>query len=667
MRAGKLLAFVVGGLIAAVAVVLLAVWLLVNPNHYKDKIAAAVKEATGRDLILPGDIKLSVFPWVALELGPASLGNPPGFGAQPFVSFRHAAIRARLLPLMHERLDIGRVEIDGLDLRLQKNAQGKGNWEGFGGSEQKTALPTASTDSHNPLDGLAGLQVTHARVSYQNVTLENFNLETAPFLDGVVPISIRFDANRGVPTEHASVEMKVDFSSPGPKSYRLAALTLVGQVSLAGDNRPIRWNLSTPRLDLDVGAQTLAVPTFELAVAGAQMNGTLQGTKLFGDRSVAGSLSLAPVVVREFIPRWGFTSPQTRDPRAFSQVSGATKFTYGGNALRFDELKLTLDDTHVQGTLEVDNLEAPAFKFALTADKMDADRYLPPEGESSQPVAAAENRAAASAATAATPAESRPLEAEGTFAIGALHLSRLEMTNLRLTLAAKDGIARLYPLQATVDGGRYSGDVTLDRRGSVPVLNVDEHLSGADMATLLATKAKSIHLSGKGNFNVKASARGATGNAMLKTLTGHLDAYVTEGAVEGIDLGYELGRAEALIKREDAPATQNTNRTKFDAFKTTADIVNGVAQTKDLTISSQVLRVTGQGSTQLSNQAIDFQLLADTLRTTQGVPIQIPVKVTGTTSNPVIRPDIEALARGQLRQKLQDVLHDKLKGLFGKP
>jgi AsmA protein len=184
---------------------------------------------------------------------------------------------------------------------------------------------------------------------------------------------------------------------------------------------------------------------------------------------------------------------------------------------------------------------------------------------------------------------------------------------------------------------------------------------------LLATKGRSIHLSGKGNLNMKASGHGAAADAILKTLNGHVDGYVTDGAVEGIDLGYQLGRAEALIKRENAPAVQNTNRTQFDAFKTSAEIANGIARTKDLMISSQALRVTGEGSTNLASKAIDFSWLADTLRTTQGVPIQIPVKVGGTTSDPTIRPDIEALAKGQLKQKLQDVLHDKLQGLFGKP
>ena len=79
MRNFRLLGVLAGAIVALLGAVLLGVWLLVNPNAYKGQLAAAVKKSTGRDLQLPGDIKLSVLPWVALELGPASLGNPPGF------------------------------------------------------------------------------------------------------------------------------------------------------------------------------------------------------------------------------------------------------------------------------------------------------------------------------------------------------------------------------------------------------------------------------------------------------------------------------------------------------------------------------------------------------------------------------------------------------------
>ena len=94
---------------------------------------------------------------------------------------------------------------------------------------------------------------------------------------------------------------------------------------------------------------------------------------------------------------------------------------------------------------------------------------------------------------------------------------------------------------------------------------------------------------------------------------------------------------------------------------------NGIASTKDLLLSSAVLKITGQGSANLPTEALDFALVADTLKTAGNVPIQIPVKITGTLTDPTVRPDVAALAQGELKQKVKDVLQDKLKGLFGKP
>src|SRR5277367_5615993 len=115
MRKARVLGGLVGAVVLLLGMLLLAVWLWVNPNNYKGSIVAAVKEATGRDLQLTGDLKLSVFPWVALEAGPGSLGNPPGFSEQPFVTFAHAALRVNPLALLRLRLQVSRLEMDGLD------------------------------------------------------------------------------------------------------------------------------------------------------------------------------------------------------------------------------------------------------------------------------------------------------------------------------------------------------------------------------------------------------------------------------------------------------------------------------------------------------------------------------------------------------------------------
>jgi AsmA protein len=226
---------------------------------------------------------------------------------------------------------------------------------------------------------------------------------------------------------------------------------------------------------------------------------------------------------------------------------------------------------------------------------------------------------------------------------------------------------RLFPLTAQVDGGRYSGDITLDTRGVVPAVSLDEHLSGIDVGKLTAKGAKKVHLTGHGNVNLKASGHGAGADGILKTLEGHLDTSIADGAVEGVDLSYEMGRAEALLRRQDAPATPNTQRTVFQAFKMSAEISHGIASTKDLLISSAALKITGQGSANLGAGTIDLSLLADTGKTAANLPIQIPLKVTGSLADPTVRPDANALAKGELKQKVKDALQDKLKSLFGKP
>src|SRR5688572_24079482 len=99
MRALKIAAYVAGGLVALIIVALLLVVLFVDPNDYRDDIAAVVERQTGRKLTLSGDLKLAVFPWIALETGAAALGDAPGFGNEPFASIQEARVGVRLLPL----------------------------------------------------------------------------------------------------------------------------------------------------------------------------------------------------------------------------------------------------------------------------------------------------------------------------------------------------------------------------------------------------------------------------------------------------------------------------------------------------------------------------------------------------------------------------------------
>ena len=658
MRNLRLLGVLAGGVVALLCAVLLGVWLFVNPNAYKGKIAAAVKESTGRELKLPGDIKLSVIPWVALELGPASLGNPPGFSDEPFLSFTHASVRVRLLPLLRQRLEVARVQVEGLDLRLRRNAAGRGNWQGVESAQPQAKSDLDHTDAIHALESLANIRIDNGRVTYEGLTVEKFTLETGSLAaDRHIPINLALDASRASTGEQLSLSAKFDLSQEAAQqALRFGAVNASGTFARPGEGRPAHWELSAPAIDVNVTQQGIAAPAFTLSYSGAHLTGSAQGTKFLDDLSVNGSVILAPLVLREMEPRLGFSLPRTRDPKALSQLSATTDFAFDSKGLALTHLQLRLDDTQIQGSLKWLAGDTAALQFDLTADRIDLDRYrAPPDG----PVAG-------ESAPAASASPEKAWEASGSLAIQSAKLARLDLSNVRLTVAAKDKVMHLSPVEAQVDGGRSSGDITWDSRGATPTLSVDEQVTGIDMARLLANTGGRGRLSVRATLNLKATARGAGLEAMLKTLTGHLDANLADGALEGIDVGHEISVAQALIDKSPPPAQGSTGQTPFQAFKLSSQISNGIAETHDLTIASQALTVTGQGSANLATKGIDFKLLASIV-TAPARNTDIPLKVSGTYANPTVRPDIEGLAKDQLKQKLQDILKKNgLQGLFTK-
>lgn len=658
MRKARVLGYLAGALVVLLAAVLLAVRVWVNPNHYKGNLAAMVKESTGRDLQLPGDIKLSVVPWLALEVGPASLGNLPGFGEEPLLAFSHATFRIKLLPLLRRRLEFSRIELDGLDLRLRRNEDGRGNWQDAPTSASSAKGAGAARSPHS-FASFADVSIHDGRMSYEDVRVEHLNLETgSAALHRDMPVSITFDVHHGDLSDAISVNAKFDVTADSTaQQLRLAAVTLRGTLNRPGEDRPIAWELSAPTLAANLAEASARAAAFALSYAGAQLAGSATATNMFEELGLKGSFTLAPLVLREFAPRVGVSIPNTRDAKAWSQLSGSTDFDYASHAWALRNLRLQLDDTQLQGNLKYSAAEIPALKFDLGIDHIDLDRYRPVKG----------SVAGHDGSTSNPPGErAKPFAADGTLTAAAASFLGMEFTDLRITMASKDGVTHLFPIEAHIDGGRYSGDITLDDRGAVRSVSINEHLMDIDMTRLLARGAQKGRVSGQATLSLKGSGRGQSVEALLKTLNGHFDADLSEGALEGIDVEYQRDRAQALLERTPN-ARNDTKRTPFDAFKASAEITNGIAVTHDLTISTQALKVSGKGSANLSTKAIDFQLLASILQAPTKTLLDIPLKVTGTYADPAVKADIDSLAKEQLKQKLKDILKKNgLQGLFGK-
>ena len=204
--------------VGLVLAVIIAVLLFVDPNDYRDEIANVVEEQTGRSLDIEGELGLALLPCCGIRLDETSLSNPPGFDTPQFARVERVRLGLQIWPLLTQRaLVIGEVDLQGLDVQLERLADGRDNWT-FATAEPGQADPPADEDGEEPAAtslSIAGINVGNARLAYRDavdqvdVRLEDLNLETGAVEPGEpFDLATRFrfeDAGSGTA---ADVELK---------------------------------------------------------------------------------------------------------------------------------------------------------------------------------------------------------------------------------------------------------------------------------------------------------------------------------------------------------------------------------------------------------------------------------------------------------------------------
>jgi AsmA protein len=719
MRALRIVAYVAAGLIGLIVIGLVLVVAFVDPNDYRDDIEKLVEEKTGRELTLSGDLKLSVFPWIALESGPASLGDAPGFGPEPFVSIRDARVGVRLLPLLSGKIEVGNVRLDGARIRLITDESGRDNWADLGKSEaEETPAPTESGPTEAPT--VASLEIIDAAVVMENRQeksrreIRDFNLKTGRLASGEpfdfttdfvldqdksltakvkVAATVTADLDRNV---HRLAEPKIDVNVSGagypadgvPVEVRAKSLeadiakelysldTLTVKTTWKSDGLPaagVPVAFAAKDCNVNLASQTLELAGLDADAAGAHITGSLTGAEILDAPKLKGSIKLDPLSLREWLPKLGIDAPQTTDPNVLKQLSFAGNVSLTKSSAEVGDIVMKLDDTTMRGMLGVADFAAKALRFDLNVDRINADRYLPPPPEKPAAKDAKEP-------PAEIPVEMlRKLNARGQLSVGEAIFADIKFTKLRLGVNAREGKVRFYPSEASMYGGQYRGDISIDATSNAARVTLDEHVTGVNFAPLFKDMFETERVSGKGSANIKLAGVGRTTDDIMKTLDGTVDFKVADGALEGSDLWYEIRRARAVLKQQAVPERPSgPPRTPFTALTGAGTMNDGVLKNDDLNVAMQYLKVTGQGAVDLPKNSLDYRLVAtvlkipregaDTAQMEDMVDAQIPVKVSGALTDPKVRPDLESYVKGEVKkkveEKIKDKLGDKLKDIF---
>ena len=186
------LKWVVIGLLAVVVALFVAAYAIIT-NYPVDDLKALiqdeVKQATGRELVIDGELKMEVLPSPAIVMNGVRLKNAAWGKAPEMLTIGHAEAEVAFWPLINGDIEVRRLVLSDVVAALERNDKGEANWhlgEGDGGGGSGT------------LPHFAEVRLEKTRVTFDDrhrgvhgtLTLDELNA-TAPDATGPMNVALK--------------------------------------------------------------------------------------------------------------------------------------------------------------------------------------------------------------------------------------------------------------------------------------------------------------------------------------------------------------------------------------------------------------------------------------------------------------------------------------------
>jgi len=602
-KIAKVTLITISSIVGLIIVAAIAIPLFVDLNDYKPEIEAAVKDKTGRELKLVGDIDVSVFPWLGVSTGKITLSNAQGFMPDYFAVIKESDIKIKLMPLLSKEVEVSTIIFKGLELNLAKNKKGVSNWDDLAGknqpkkAEEKVVKVEEKTEAAPALAALmiGGLSIEDAQIHWddqqagQQVIIKDFNLKT-----GKIALN-------------EAIDIKLSLFVDNKKPALTEALAL------------------TTELVIDESMQLIQLKN-------TKINSATKGV---------------------MVPNGAF------DVQLLSQIAIDLK----QESVVLESLKIAFDATTIDGFLRIKQFSKPALAFNLAINEIDVDRYT--AADKAQTKVVASPAAAVAATTTLIPVKTiRDLNLNGDVSIGKLQASGVTLGDITLNIQAKDGVLRTKQAIKQLYDGQYSGQLTLNAKSRTPKIALNEKVTNVQIGRLLKDfkPDQPAKLTGAINLAAKLNTRGNIVPQFKSNLAGNLSFSVNNGAIQGVNFQQmiDMGKMFNGKTMKDKYAKEQTI---FSAIKGTGTVRRGVITNPDFLMKSAQLVVNGSGTVNLVNEALNYKVKATaTNKATKDRPVGI--KVAGTMSEPTYNVDVLSMINETEKKKMNKAL-DKALGEGG--
>ncbi|WP_079203509.1 AsmA family protein [Pseudomonas sp. CC6-YY-74] len=652
---GKILGLFFLGLLLILVALGFALTHLFDPNDYKDEIRQLARDKANLELTLNGDIGWSLFPWLGLELTDATLASATT-PDQPFADLRLLGLSVRVLPLLRREVQMSDIRVDGLNLNLQRDEKGRGNWEDVGRPPQPAvatstpageatapsadSAPASTRESAQPIKlDIDSLIVNSARIDYhdaqkgQQFSAESIQLTTGAIREGTaipVKLSAFFGTNQPVMRARTELQGELRFDR-ALKRYQLEDAKISGEASGEPfDGQTLTYSLQGQLL-VDLAAQVAEWNGLKLSANQLRALGEVKIRDLDTQPKLTGGLSIAPVNLREFLATIGQTLPPLNDDKALSQFELVTRLNGSPTSLTLQELKLKLDDSSFSGQIGIADFAKQALRVQLKGDSLDLDRYLPKPTKDSQDAGAARQAEVKESVASAGQSGSTPLPKAPTqhawSAATVLPIERLRSLDLQLALSldqliyqkqafsavnlkakSKAGLLTLEEMRGKLGSGNFDAKATVDVRPTIPLLSLHKNLSRISVEPFLKSEQQPSPVKGLLDLQANLSTSGNSLKAWVDGLNGTASFALNDGILVGADLEQQLCRGIAALNRKALSSEPRNKDTPFDTLQGNLTFLKGVAHNPDLKIQVPGLAVSGNGDLDLRVLGLDYRV-----------------------------------------------------------
>ena len=650
---GKILGLVLLGLLLVIVALGFALTHLFDPNDYKDEIRQIARDKAHIELTLNGDIGWSLFPWLGLELHEASvatLANPTA----PFADLQMLGLSVRVLPLLRREVQMSDVRVEGLNLRLNRDKDGHGNWEDIGkaapvanstGTPASSPAPTSETpaSTEKPAQPMRldidSLTVNNARVEYtdertgKQFSAESIQLSTGPVHDSTnidVKLTAFLSSNQPALRVRSELNGELRFER-ALQRYKFEDMKLTGELT----GEPLEGKAVTfsaqGQVAVDKAANVAEWTGIKLSINQLRALGELKANDLDKTPQISGALSIAQFDLAKFVDSIGQKLPAMGEG-SLSKVELVSRIAATPTSVALDNINLKLDDSTFSGRIAVEDFAKQALRVQLKGDTFNADRYLPPKSAEANSAAVARQaevsstEADAMAGAGSTPLPNAPtkgawstdklipterlskldLDAELTF--GQLTLDKLPIQNAALKATGQGGLLTLQNLSGELYNGTFNAKGTLDVRQTVPALSMQTAISRVPAEKILESQGKNPPVKGLVTLNSNLTANGNSQKTLIDSLNGNASFVINNGVLLNANLEQQLCKGIATLNRKTLSGEPRGKDTPFQELKGNLTLRNGVASNPDLKVRIPGMTVNGNGDLDLRVLGMDYRV-----------------------------------------------------------